>query len=331
MKLNFLIIFGFVCNLAQAQAQAQVIDSTVSRQTLSERELAAFHPSGSYRLVEKILFPLGEDVITLSTRNQIRRELKAQLVPSSLLLKIFPKKTLLFDKKTFLDFLIAQRVIDLSLNESDFSPEKGQVQAHLQQLKTSLSSKEFKRNLKKSSLTLKKLKEKIAQSLRRDFFLNKNFISKIVISDNDINGYFFNIKGENLFKVFEYEFSFLAFKQTKKGLKKARQAFNALPASFSNLSKPQGGRFEKHRLKSGEMSQPMEKALKNLSVSQFSPLTPIGNQVYILKLNWKTPVFTQKQEKERRKIYALLLEKEFAKVFYKWLEKKKSHYSLSYL
>ena len=326
MKLLVLLVFLVSCGVVQAK----VADSAVSGHTLSEGELVA-NPSGSYRLVEKVLFPLGENTITLSNRNQMKKELKAQLIPSSLLLKIFPKKTLLSDKEALLNFLIAQKIVDLSLNEKAFSPQKQQMQAYLQQLKGSLSLREFRKKLKENSLTLKSLKKKITQSLKRDFFVNKKFVSKIVISDSDINGYFFNTQGKNLFTIFEYEFSFLSFKQTKEGLKKARQAFNTLPASFSNPSKQQGGRFEKHRLKSGEMSQPMEQALKNLSVSQFSPLTPIGDQVYIFKLNWKTPIFTQKQEKERRRIYALLLEREFAKVFHKWLEEKKSHYSLSYL
>lgn len=289
----------------------------------------------SFRLVEKILLPLGAEMITLSERNQLERELRANLIPSGLLLEIFPKKTLLSDKETLLNFLVARKVIDLSLQEEGLQSvetEARRVQAHLNQLKASTSSKAFKRKLRKNSLSLKTLQSKISQSVKRDFFITKEFVSKIVVSDSDINGYFFNKKGKNLFQIFEYEFSFLSFSQTKKGLNEARRAFRALPASsFESLSQRKGVRFEKHRLKSHEMSPPMEKALKNLSVSQISPLTPIGDRIYIFKLNWKAPVFTLAQEKERRRIHSLLLKKELAREFHKWLKEKKSHYSLSYL
>ena len=294
-------------------------------------------PTGSknsFRLVEKILLPLGAEMITLSERNQIERELRANLIPSGLLLEIFSKKTLLSDRQALLNFLVARKVIDLSLQEEPqpVETEERRVQAHLNQIKASTSSKAFKRKLRKNSLSLKTLRSKISQSIKRDFFITKEFVSKIVVSDSDINGYFFNKKGKNLFQIFEYEFSFLSFPQTKKGLNEARQAFRALPASsFESLSQRKGVRFEKHRLKSHEMSPPMEKALKNLSVSQISPLTPIGDRVYIFKLNWKAPVFTLAQEKERRRIHSLLLKKELAREFHKWLKEKKSHYSLSYL
>ena len=331
MKKNLLIFFASNFFCFAGSAQASLFNSVSLQKPVQERNLSALELSDSYRLVEKVLFSLGEKAITLSDRNQLERELRLQLVPFSLLLRIFPKKTLLSNKTALLDFVIAQRIIDLSLDENNFLPGKKDIQARLQQLKKS-SSTSFKKRLQQSSLTLKELEKKISQALKRNFFVNKEFISKIVISDSDINGYFFNTKGGNLFQAFEYEFSFLAFKQTSEGLEKARQTFHAFTSSFGALpEKVEGGRFEKHRLKSGEMSLLMEKVLKSLSVSQISPLTSIGNQVYIFKLDWKSPVFTVKQEKERRRIYALLLEKELAATFREWLKEKKSQYSLSHL
>ena len=79
------------------------------------------------------------------------------------------------------------------------------------------------------------------------------------------------------------------------------------------------------------MSSPMEKVLRNISVSRFSPLTPIGGRVYIFKLDWKTPVWTAGEEKERQKIHKALMEAELTKELYKWLKEKKSRYSLSLL
>lgn len=302
----------------------------VSKGGIKQDRVANHFPS--YQIVEKILFSVGEGIITLSDRNQMERELKAGFFPPySFLLRIFPRKTLLLNKKALLDFLIAQKIIDLSLSEADASPDKKQVEAILQHIRASSSMKVFKQKLKQNGLTLKELKTKISRSLMRDFFLNREFVSKIIISDSDINGHFFNVKGKNLFKIFEYEFSFLSFLQTKEGLKQAREAFDTLPVSFKNFSKQKGGSYEKHRLKSGEMSASMEKALKNLSVSRFSPLTSIGDRVYIFKLDWKTPVWTASEEQERQKIHKSLMKAELIKEFHKWLKEKKSRYSLSRL
>ena len=207
--------------------------------------------------------------------------------------------------------------------EEDISPSEKQIQRGVGELKGSLSPKAFKRKLRKNGLTLKTLKASISSAIKRDFFLRRNFISKIVVSDSDINGYFFNKKGRNLLRAFEYEFSFLAFPQTKEGLQKARARPKDLPsASFEMIAKQTGARFEKHRLKSGEMSPAMEKSLKNLSVSQISPLTPIGGSVYVFKLDWKRPVFTLQEEQERRSIHTLLWHKELVRVFHDWLKEK---------
>lgn len=285
----------------------------------------------SYKLVEKILFSIGDEIITLSDQNQLKKELKAGLVSESLLLSIFTKKKLLSSPESLLDFLIAQTLIDLSLKEEKDlpSPSERHIQAGIKKLKGSRSKKAFNRKLKKNGLTLKTLKTNISSSLQRGFYIRKHFVSKIVVSNSDINGYFFNQKGQNLHRAFEYEFSFLAFPQTKEGLRKARaSAKTSSDASFERIAKQTGARFEKHRLKSGEMSPAMEEALKNLSVSQISSLTPIGGSTYLFKLDWKRPVFTLKEEKERRSIHTLLLHKELSRIFYNWLKEKKSRYQL---
>ena len=332
MAMKFVLLVLFVTGSVIFGASKPV--SSASKNKKSEiLKLNQSTPSSSFRLVEKILLPLGEEIITLSEQNQLERELRANLVPPNLLLEIFPKKTLLSDKEALFNFLIAQKVIDLSLKEEHaVAPEEKQIEDQLSRLKASLSSTAFIRKLHKHSLNIRKMKAKTLQFMKRDFFLTTEFAAKIVVSDSDINGYFFNTKGKSLFHVFEYEFSFLSFPQSKEGLKKARKTFQAVPvSSFEDLSKQAGVRFEKHRLKSYEMSPAMEKALKNLSVSQTSPLTPIGNQVYIFRLNWKAPVFTPDQERERRRIHSLLLKKEMIREFHKWLKEEKSRYSLSYL
>ena len=304
---------------------------------------------GAYQTVEKVLFPLGEEMVSLSDRNQAERKLRAGLFPKDLLIfSVFPLQTLLSDNRALEDFLIAQKIIDLSLKEegggpnlggpasggggaaSDFQPDKKAERAVLRQIQGRSSSQNMRKRLRKAGLSPKLFRAHTTQSLKRNFFIRQKFASKIIIADSDIERRLLQARKGAPARppLFEYEFRFISFDRTEEGLKQAREAEKALPQSFESRYESQGGK-NKQRLKSGEISPPIEKALQGLSLSQFSPLTSIGDKIYIFRLDWKTVVYKAAEDRERQKIRAALLREALQKDFKQWLKEKKSLYSLS--
>ena len=314
----------------------------------SSKKPAPAAKAGGYRTVEKVLFPLGEEMVSLSDRNQAEKELRAGLVlKDNLIFAVFPVQTLLSDKSALEDFLIAQKIIDLSLKEeadgetpfnktseggaaSDFQPDKKEERAALQRIQGKSSSQSMRKRLRKAGLSPKLFRAQTTQSLKRDFFIRQKFASKIIIAESDIERRLLQArKGAPVRPpLFEYEFRFISFDRTEEGLKQAREAEKALPQSFESRYESQGGK-NKQRLKSGEISPPIEKALQGLSLSQFSPLTSIGDKIYIFRLDWKTAVYKAAEDRERQKIRAALLREALQKDFKQWLKEKKSLYSLS--
>ena len=153
--------------------------------------------------------------------------------------------------------------------------------------------------------------------------------SKIIISENDINSFYFNKYRTGLFKHFEYDITSLAFPRTEEGIKKARSARKALgKMSFEETALMSQGELKTHRLKTGEMRRAMEKAVQSLSVSDVSDPIPMGGRLYLFRLNWKTPLFTRAEEKAKNKIQKILFDRELKKTLQKWLKEKRDSFAV---
>ena len=288
--------------------------------------------SGQALLVEKVLARVGEDMVSLEDLNSYKRQLAQNMVPESLLFRLTPRRTLLSRKGHLLDFMVSRKILGNLTEDMDFQPSEKQIQRIVKKIKGRLTEKAFVQKLSQSGLTLKALRTEIALALKIDFFLTQEVVSKIIVSENDINSFYFNQKGKSLFKHFEYDVTSLAFPRTEEGIKKARSARKAYgKKSLEELSRVFSGQLKTSQLRTGEMRAAMEKALKSLSVSDMSDPVPMGDHLYLFRLNWKTPLLTRAAEKTKSRIHKTLFERELKEALKKWMEEKKTEFSVKIL
>ena len=292
----------------------------------------AFSFSSQARLVEKVLARVGEDMISLMDLNFYRRQMAQNMVPESLLFKLTSRRALLSGKGRLLDFMVSKKILESLTEGLDFQPSERQIQKVVRKIRGRLTHKAFVKKLRQNGLSLKALRAEIALALKIDFLLTQEVVSKIIISENDINSFYFNQKGRSLFSHFEYDITSLTFPRTDEGIKKAREARKAYgQMSLEELSRTFSGQIKTSQLRTGEMRDVMEKALRGLSVSELSEPIPMGNHLYLFRLNWKTPLLTRAADKVKNRIQKTLFERELKDALKKWMEAKKTDFSVKVL
>ena len=281
-------------------------------------------------LVEKIQAQVGEEMISLIDLKNFQKQIRLNLVPPSLLLKyVYSSKKLLKSKSKLLDFMITRSVLAQIAKQKQL-PEipKKNIQKVFLRLKGSSSHKKFSIKLKQAGLSVKTLKQEILIDLKNDLLLSQFVISKIAVSEQDIESYHFNKYHQALFKTFEYEFATLNFKENKKEavlrlLKKDKDLVELKEvAEFLNLE------HKVLKLKEGEIQKFFKKELDKLFVSQISSVLFVNNSYYILQLKWKTPQISTAEQKKKNQIQTILYEKKTRQEIEKWIEEKKTAFSI---
>ena len=287
---------------------------------------------GQALLVEKVIVRVGEDMISLMDLKLYRRQLARNVLPETLLFKLTSRRVLLSQKDRLLEFMVSKKILENLVKELEFQPSEKQVQRVIKKIKGRLKEKAFAQRLSQNGLSLKKLRGKVALALKIDFLLSQEVVSRIIVSENDINSYYFNKWGKSLFKHYEYDITSLSFPRTDEGVKKAREARKAYESmSVDEISRTFSGQLKTSQLKTGEMQEVVEKALAALSVSDMTDPIPMGDHLYLFRLNWKTPLLTRAAEKTKARIHKTLFEKELREALKKWLEEKKTDFSVKIL
>ena len=278
------------------------------------------------RLVESLKAQVGGELISQIDISNFKSQLKQKLIPPSLLLKqLYKPSNLLNNKTRLLNFMIEKSMLSQLADQKKLPVEQKELNKIFNSLKAGLSEKQFLQKLKKSGLTKEALKQQIKESLQIDFLLNQSVLSKITVSDQDIQSYHFTKYKNPLFKVFEYEFVTMAFAEDKKApVLKLRQ--ESPSKNLKELSQSLNLETKNSQLKEDQISPVFKKELDKLSVSQFSPLLFLNGSYYLLQLKWKAPFISAKEKRKRDKIESLLFEKKLKQEMKKWIEEQKKNF-----
>ena len=188
-----------------------------------------------------------------------------------------------------------------------------------------LSQKQFSKKLKRLGLNLETLKQSVKAKIHIDLLLSQAVLSKITVSDQDIESYHFKKHKKALFKIFEYEFTSLSFPENKKEqiLKSLQESS---PKSLEKLAQDLNLEHKNSRLKEDQISEVFKKELDKLSVSQFSPILISGDSYYLLQLKWKAPLISPETKRKRDQIEKLLFEKKLKQELRQWIEEQKNQF-----
>ena len=137
-------------------------------------------------------------------------------------------------------------------------------------------------------------------------FLSLFVISKITISEQDIESYHFNKYNKALFKSFEYEFASVRFSENKKETFLKKILYKDL-MDLKKTALSLGLEYKVSKLKQKDIQPVFKKELDKLSVSQLSPILIFGDSYYILQLKWKYPKISPEEQKRKTRIEKILL------------------------
>ncbi|MCZ0932359.1 MAG: hypothetical protein OXJ52_04300 [Oligoflexia bacterium] len=288
--------------------------------------LVFLSPNLQARLVESLKAQVGEEVISQIDLNNFKLQLKQNLVPSSLLLKtLYSPSQLLKNEKDRLSFMIETRLLSQMAQQQKFPLDETRLNKELKSLQGALSKTRFSKKLKRVGLTLESLKKSLNENSQIDRLLSQVVLSKITVSDQDIESYHFTKYKKPLFKVFEYEFTALSFPENKKNQVLKAQRENPLK-SLEELSQSLNLEYKKSQLKEDQIRKMFKKELDKLSVSQFSPLLFSENTYYLLQLKWKAPFISPKEKIKKDQIEKQIFEKKLKQELRRWIEEQKSQF-----
>lgn len=281
------------------------------------------------RVVEKIQAQIAEEMISLIDLKNFQKQFRWGLVPSSLLLKqVYKKSELLKDKNKLLDFMITRKML-FQIAQQEKLPEipKKNIEKRLSSIKGSSSHKSFSRKLIKAGLTLQDLRQQILMNLKNDLLLSQFVVSKITVSEQDVESYHFNKYNQALFKNFEYEFVSINFTENKKEAV-LKKLLGKTSDNLEEIARSLKLEYKTFKLKDGEIQSLFKKELDKLSVSQISPFLLLGGSYYILQLKWKQPQISPREQKKKGQIEKFLFEKKLKEEIQKWIEEKKASFSI---
>ncbi len=284
----------------------------------------------SAQTVEKTLATINEEMISLMDLKEARQRLKRGFLEDSVLLTLFNKTQLKQKDSTLLDFLIYEKILDISITQMDLKVEPAHLKQELsnKRKKTRLSKKAFSRFLVKNRFTSSSYKSFLKKSILRRLLVQREVVEKIRFSDQDLNEYARQKEGKALFTSFEYELVYLFFPPTKEGKRQAWKNSQLISkdSTFFNKWKPEKKGEKRELLKNLKLSAlhpTIKEAIKTLSTGQISPVLFLPNGHHIFKVIWKTPIITAENQKRKEKLSQLLFKELFKKRLKKWLEEKK--------
>ena len=284
----------------------------------------------SAKIVEKTLATVEGEMISLMDLEEARRRLKEGFLEDSILYPLFNKSQLQKKDSVLLEFLIYEKLLDLSVAKTPLQVEEKTLTKAINNKKKrrGLSKKAFSRLLVKNHFTSSSYKEFLRKSILRNLFIQKEIAEKIRISDQDLNEYALRKQGKALFTTFEYELSYLLFPHTEEGKNQAQKILQDIEKDSSFFEKwTPGSKKEKKevlkRVSLSTMHPSIKSTIENLSIGQISPVLSLLTGYHIFKVLWKTPVITSQNQKRKEKIGVLLFKEIFNKKLKLYLEEKK--------
>lgn len=291
--------------------------------------LIVFSGFSKAQLVERVQAQVGSKMISFIDLKNFQKQLRVGFISNSLLLKYgFKKSQLLNNRKKLLDFMISREMLfQLAKKESLPPIPREAIEKSLKQKKGSLSHKQFSAKLQRAGLSLKDLRQEILIDLTLDSFITQFVVSKITVSEQDVESYYFNKYNRPLFKSFEYEFVSLQFEEKNKP-KILKNLEEKGPIELKELALSLGLKHKTLRLREQDLQEGLKKELVKLSVSQLSPIFQLEGNYYVLQLKWKYPQISLKERQTKARIEKLLYGQKQRAEIKKWVEEKRASFSI---
>jgi peptidyl-prolyl cis-trans isomerase SurA len=288
-------------------------------------------PAGA-EVVDRIVAIINDSIITLSELNAASA-LEKQGISSK---DDIARTDIAQYRSKILESLIEQRLVKQASDKAGIDVSEREIDNAIEDIKrqNSLSQDSLLIVLAQSGLTYRQYRDQLKEEIRQAKFINREFRSKIAISDEDVRDFY-----EKNIKEFlgapSYRIGLIFIPSGKDAEKrlfavqeglKAKEDFSSLASQYSESpSASVGG--DMGYLKSGEMDRPIEDAAKTLPIGGVSQPIRTQEGAYIIKLLDMTPASPLSLEEVKPRIQDRLFKKAMDERFSFWLEeaKKSSH------
>ncbi len=291
----------------------------------------------SKEIVDKVVASVNAEIVLLSDFKNMQNRLKKQGAIDETLLLGESLDSLKKDKKSQLNFLIREKLVESEIKRLGMSSSDEQINAELSQMakKNHMSAVEFANYIASQGFKLEEYKEILKARSERQAFFEKEIVSKLRITDEDAYGVFQAKYPNYRPSVGEFKISQIFFSNKKGGasgaLERANSAYARLSAGDSfevlanQLDETPGGNKDGvlGTFKSGEFLSEIETAIANLSVNSTTDIVRGPNGYHLVKLLDKKTVLDPNFLKVKESIKASLVQQNFERQLKNWFELKK--------
>ena len=288
-------------------------------------------------IIDKVVASVNNEIILLSDLKNMQNRIKRPGSIDETLLLGEALDTIKNDKKSQLNFLIREKLVESEIRRLSMSSTEEQINAELMQMakKNQMNMAEFTNYIFSQGFTVAEYKEILKARSERQTFFEKEIVSKLRITDEDAYGVFQSKYPNYRPRIGEFKIAQIFFSNKKGGAsaahERATSAFQRLEAGeafetlANQLDETPGSNKDGvlGNFKSGEFLPEIESAIGNLSVNSTSGVLRGPAGYHIVKLLDKKTVPDPNFLKVKESIKASLVQQNFERQLKNWFELKK--------
>ena len=298
-------------------------------------------------MVDRIVAVVNDDIITLSELNEAFKPYRDRV--RSMRYPLEKERKLLFEaREQVLDQLVNQKLTDQQVKKMNIQVSDKEVDAAIERIKSVnyYSDEDLRELLQSEGIDYETYRDRIKAQILRSRLVNREVNSKIVITQEDVAGYYNahidEYRGESRYHLYNIikRVPPLADRAQKEEIREEIERIYArlkAGADFSDMARRhsdspvayEGGDLGVFALSS--LAPEIQKALEGLSAGEFTPVieTDLGFQVFYVAEILEDK--GQSLEEVTPKIQEILYQQAVDKRFEEWIKRlrKESHIKIS--
>lgn len=291
------------------------------------------------KIIERVVAVVNDEVILLSDVSRFRQNLQNGGLLFEELLQLRDLGPLKKSQKSQVDHLIDEKIVDSEVKRQNLQVTIERVEQQIRNMARAkgVTRSQLKKLLEEGGIKFSEYQNFVRLSLGRKSLIEKEIISKIKISDEEISTYYISKTGHGEGQAFEYRLAHILFSPDKGGDRAAKARAEKVHkllketkgVNFAKLASQysEDPHFSNEGLlgdfKSGEMRPTFEDSVRDLSVGSISKIVKTGAGYHIIKLLNKTLVADPNLKRQKERISEILMAREFKKSFASWLQQKR--------
>lgn len=288
-------------------------------------------------LIEKTIAIVNNEPIFLSDLKAFERRIKSSAMIDDLLLFETSLDSLKKNSSAQLQFLINEKILDSEVKRHNLTITMERVDQEIREIakRNGFTKEDLFKNIQMQGIDNADFQNFKKLQIERQSLIEQEISSKIRLGEDDILAFYANASGKKVAKIVEYSLSHIFFSPQTGGPKEAMEraksvlaqirdgkSYESLISKYTEEESPTNNGFL-GTFKTGEFSNEMEVAVKDLEVGGVSDVVRSRSGFHILKVINKKFVTDPDYEKNKERYRVQLMDKVFKRQFKAWLDLKK--------